>query len=52
VVELHCSDTALSASLAARPIDRIQRQVKAVTYHNLAIKTTPEGVSVIVVFDA
>lgn len=52
VVELHCSNTALNASLVARSIDRIRRQVKAVTYHNLAIKTTPEGVSVIVVFDA
>lgn len=52
VVELHCGDTALSASLVSRSIDRIRRQVKAVTYHNLAIKTTLEGVSVIVVFDA
>ena len=51
-VELHCSDTALSASLVARPLDRIRRQDKAVTYHNLANKTTPEGVRVIVVFDA
>ena len=52
VVELRCSDTGLTASLTARPIDRIQRQVKAVTYHNLAVKNTIEGVSVVVVFDA
>lgn len=52
VVELRCSDTGLSASLATRPIDRILHQVKAVTYHNLAVKSAPEGVSVVVVFDA
>lgn len=52
VVELRCSDTSLSASLATTPIDRIHRQIKAVTYHNLEVKSTPEGVSVVVVFDA
>lgn len=52
VVELRCSDTSLSASLATTPIDRIHRQIKAVTYHNLEVKSTPEGVSVVIVFDA
>lgn len=52
---LDLSDTTLTASAAAAPIDldrtEFDREVKAVTYHGLAVKRTPEGLTADVVLD-
>lgn len=45
----------LGSSLAARvqgaPIAEQKKEIKAVTYHNLAIEQTPHGVQTTIVFD-
>jgi SHS2 domain-containing protein len=49
VMEL--SPTRLRAVIRGDPLTAIDKLVKAVTFHNLAIRRTPEGLSVTVVFD-
>jgi SHS2 domain-containing protein len=41
----------LKAQLKGHVIDGIQRHIKAVTYHNLSIVETRDGVEVTIVFD-
>jgi SHS2 domain-containing protein len=45
------SDFSLKAQLKGNQISSYQRDIKAVTYHNLNIRTTPEGYEVNIVFD-
>lgn len=44
-------EEALQARLIGAPIAELHKQVKAVTYHNLAIRQTDEGLEVNIVFD-
>jgi len=41
----------LSAQLACHPIAGIQKEIKAVTYHNLEIKNSTSGLETVIVFD-
>ncbi len=41
----------LKAQLAGHVTDGIQRHIKSVTYHNLSIEETRDGVEVTIVFD-
>jgi SHS2 domain-containing protein len=45
------SPVRLRAVVTGRPVNELQRHVKAVTFHNLAIRRDPEGLVVTVVFD-
>jgi SHS2 domain-containing protein len=41
----------LQANLKGSAIANLDKEIKAVTYHNLAIETTPHGLRVNIVFD-
>ena len=41
----------LQAELKGSTIISLDKEIKAVTYHNLEVKTTPQGVRVTIVFD-
>jgi SHS2 domain-containing protein len=41
----------LHASLEGAQLVSIDKEIKAVTYHNIAIKKTPRGLQVRIVFD-
>lgn len=41
----------LTARLASAPIEAQQKEIKAVTYHNLQIQPTPHGLETTIVFD-
>lgn len=41
----------LRAELRGSTIAKLDKEIKAVTYHNLAVETTPQGVRVNIVFD-
>ena len=41
----------LQAELGGYPISNLDKEIKAVTYHNLAVQTTEQGLRVIIVFD-
>ena len=45
------SPTHLTATIRGRRVDRIEKHIKAVTYHNLKIVPTAEGLTAVVVFD-
>jgi SHS2 domain-containing protein len=45
------SSTRLRAVVRGDPVTALEKHVKAVTFHNLAIRRTPEGLAVTVVFD-
>jgi len=49
--DLRITQTFLDARLSGAPILAQNREIKAVTYHNLAIRTTPNGLAVNLVFD-
>lgn len=42
----------LFLQLELRPIASLAKEVKAVTYHNLALRSTPRGLETTIVFDA
>jgi len=41
----------LQAELGGSAISNLDKEIKAVTYHNLAVQTTEQGLRVIIVFD-
>jgi SHS2 domain-containing protein len=41
----------LQAELGGCAISNLDKEIKAVTYHNLAVQTTEQGLRVIIVFD-
>lgn len=43
--------THLEATARGGPVAEIEKHIKAVTYHNLEIKTIPDGLEVTIVFD-
>ena len=45
------SDTHLRATVRGRRTDQLHKHIKAVTYHDLAIVETAEGIEATVVFD-
>jgi len=45
------SPVRLRAVVAGGPVNALQKHVKAVTFHNLAIRREPDGLVVTVVFD-
>lgn len=49
--DLSVDDTRLTAQLQGAPIAEQKKEIKAVTYHNLAIQHTPRGVRTTIVFD-
>jgi SHS2 domain-containing protein len=48
---LHIEGELLHASLRGAQLVSIDKEIKAVTYHNLAIQKTPRGLEVKIVFD-
>lgn len=49
--ELKLSDYNLAARLSGAPLASVGKEIKAVTYHNLAIRKNPQGLNVSIVFD-
>ena len=49
--DLHLDAGWLHARLAGAAIETVRKEIKAVTYHNLAIRTTGKGLDVHIVFD-
>ncbi len=45
------SDYSLWAELRGAQILSLDKEIKAVTYHNLKVETTPQGLRVNIVFD-
>jgi SHS2 domain-containing protein len=45
------SSTRLRAVLRGGPVKALEKHVKAVTFHDLAIRRSPQGLAVTVVFD-
>ena len=48
---LSIEDNTLTANLSGRPIESQNKEIKAVTYHNLKIIETDKGLEATVVFD-
>lgn len=44
-------ERSLEARLTCLPVQEIEKEIKAVTFHNLAIKTTAAGFETVLVFD-
>ncbi|HNB52762.1 MAG TPA: archease [Anaerolineales bacterium] len=49
--DLTLEDLRLTARLTSAPIESQQKEIKAVTYHNLQIQPTPTGLETTIVFD-
>ena len=49
--DLHLQGLNLHARLRTRPLIGLSKEIKAVTYHNLEVASTPEGLRTQVVFD-
>ncbi len=49
--EIAVEDLAIEAKLAGSPVASIQKEIKAVTYHNLKVVETGHGLEVRLVFD-
>lgn len=49
--DLALDDLTLTARLSSAPIVSQQKEIKAVTYHNLQIRPTPTGLETTIVFD-
>lgn len=49
--EIGVSNHSLRAELGGAPIEQIEKEIKAVTYHKLAIQHRPEGLYTRIVFD-
>ncbi|MCA9935924.1 MAG: archease [Ardenticatenaceae bacterium] len=47
----HVTDTTLTATVRGGRASELQKHIKAVTYHNLAIASTEVGLEVTIVFD-
>jgi SHS2 domain-containing protein len=51
-MQIHgAQDRSLDATVLESPLAGIARHIKAVTYHNLSLQATPEGLGATVVFD-
>ena len=48
---LTLTELSLSATLSGAPIASQQKEIKAVTYHDLQVRSTPRGLEVTIVFD-
>ncbi|MDT8897747.1 archease [Thermanaerothrix sp. 4228-RoL] len=50
---LHCNihDHVLDVLVLGKPIRHLNKAIKAVTFHNLAIRSTPQGLETILTFD-
>jgi SHS2 domain-containing protein len=48
---LELADNTLNAVLRGGPLTELTKEIKAVTYHNLAIKETEQGIKTRIVFD-
>ena len=51
VFDLQIEGERLSANLSGAPVESIAKEIKAVTYHNLAIRETAPGLETNIVFD-
>jgi SHS2 domain-containing protein len=49
--QLTLGDNMLSAAVSGAPLIRLNKEIKAVTYHNLAIRETEQGLQTRIVFD-
>lgn len=49
--ELRMSDESLVARLEGAPLRAQSKEIKAITYHNLAVQDTEQGLRVYIVFD-
>lgn len=49
--EVRIEESNLSAQLIGRPVTEQRKEIKAVTYHRLAIQPTPNGYEVTITFD-
>lgn len=50
-VKVIAHELRLDAELGGAPLASIEKEIKAVTFHNLCIKQTPDGLRVNIVFD-
>jgi SHS2 domain-containing protein len=48
---LRVEGSRLEADIEGRPIAALEKEIKAVTYHNLNIRQSPRGLEVSIVFD-
>jgi SHS2 domain-containing protein len=51
VFEISLEENKLMAELEGAPISRLQKEIKAVTYHNLNVEQGSQGLEVTIVFD-
>ncbi len=49
--ELELRDYNLAARLSGAPLASVGKEIKAVTYHNLEVRTNPQGLNASIVFD-
>lgn len=49
--EIKIKDGNLHATVRGAPLEKIAKDIKAVTYHRLSIETTPHGLEAGIVFD-
>ena len=49
--KIRIAENRLAAEMTGNSILSIDKAIKAVTYHNLQIRQTPEGCEVVIVFD-
>ncbi len=49
--DLTCDGERLSVEVEGTPIESIAKEIKAVTYHNLAVRETERGLEATIVFD-
>jgi SHS2 domain-containing protein len=51
VIDLTYKDFMIDCHLVGKPLQSIQRSIKAVTYHNLLVKRSENRVETVIVFD-
>jgi SHS2 domain-containing protein len=49
--DLALRDNSLAVNLSGAPLATRSKEIKAVTYHNLLVQTSPQGLDVNIVFD-
>jgi SHS2 domain-containing protein len=50
-LDLTCEGERLIAEVEGAPLESISKEIKAVTYHNLAVRETERGLEAAIVFD-
>ncbi len=49
--DVRINEYSLSGDIEGAPVQKVEKQIKAVTYHHLRVRSTPAGLETVIVFD-